>query len=89
MRPLALVLAGCFNLLQVVRCQELSVIRHSDGDIFTTEGKCRIPNRDRRVSTILILLSNIILIRENARPALEISVSSHRTRARALAAAAR
>ena len=40
MRPLALVLAGCFNLLQVVvYCQELSVIRHSDGDIFTIEGK--------------------------------------------------
>lgn len=38
MRPLALVLASCFNLLQVVHCQELSVIRHSDGDIFTIEG---------------------------------------------------
>ncbi|KAL6255132.1 hypothetical protein P5V15_013462 [Pogonomyrmex californicus] len=40
MRPLALVLTS-FNLLQVlVRCQELSVIRHSDGDIFTIEGSC-------------------------------------------------
>lgn len=40
MCPLALVLASCFCLLQVVvRCQELSVIRHSDGDIFTIEGK--------------------------------------------------
>lgn len=39
MRSLALVLTS-FNLLQVVvRCQELSVIRHSDGDIFTIEGK--------------------------------------------------
>ncbi|RLU21651.1 hypothetical protein DMN91_006026 [Ooceraea biroi] len=43
MRPrLALVLASCFNLLLivVVRCQELSVIRHSDGDIFSIEGSC-------------------------------------------------
>ncbi|KYM96939.1 hypothetical protein ALC62_12374 [Cyphomyrmex costatus] len=40
MRSLALVLMS-FNLLQVVvRCQELSVIRHSDGDIFTIEGSC-------------------------------------------------
>lgn len=40
MRSLALVLASCFNLLQiVVHCQELSIIRHSDGDIFTIEGK--------------------------------------------------
>ncbi|KYN09282.1 hypothetical protein ALC57_18611, partial [Trachymyrmex cornetzi] len=40
MRSLALVLTS-FNLLQVVvRCQELSVIRHSDGDIFTIEGSC-------------------------------------------------
>lgn len=39
MRSLTLVLTS-FNLLQVVvRCQELSVIRHSDGDIFTIEGK--------------------------------------------------
>jgi len=44
MRPrLALVLASYFNFLLVlvvvvVRCQELSVIRHSDGDIFTIEG---------------------------------------------------
>ncbi|TGZ53404.1 hypothetical protein DBV15_01527 [Temnothorax longispinosus] len=38
MRSLALVLTS-FNLLQVVvRCQELSVIRHADGDIFTIEG---------------------------------------------------
>ncbi|XP_067217394.1 uncharacterized protein sha isoform X2 [Linepithema humile] len=41
MRFLALVLASCFYLLQVVvHCQELSVIRHSDGDIFTIEGSC-------------------------------------------------
>ncbi|CAL1682001.1 unnamed protein product [Lasius platythorax] len=41
MRSLALVLASCLNLLQiVVHCQELSVIRHSDGDIFTIEGSC-------------------------------------------------
>ncbi|XP_071646987.1 uncharacterized protein [Temnothorax longispinosus] len=40
MRSLALVLTS-FNLLQVVvRCQELSVIRHADGDIFTIEGSC-------------------------------------------------
>lgn len=40
MRSLALVLASCFNLLQiVVHSQELSIIRHSDGDIFTIEGK--------------------------------------------------
>lgn len=39
MRSLALVLASCFYLLQIVHCQELSVIRHSDGDIFTIEGK--------------------------------------------------
>lgn len=39
MRSLTLVLTS-FNLLQVVvHCQELSVIRHSDGDIFTIEGK--------------------------------------------------
>ncbi|CAK9833951.1 hypothetical protein ANTRET_LOCUS10559 [Anthophora retusa] len=40
MRLLVLVLAGCLNLLETVRCQELSVIRHSDGDIFTLEGSC-------------------------------------------------
>ncbi|XP_050456482.1 uncharacterized protein LOC126854127 isoform X1 [Cataglyphis hispanica] len=41
MRSLALVLASCFYFLQIViRCQELSVIRHSDGDIFTIEGSC-------------------------------------------------
>ncbi|XP_017758840.1 PREDICTED: uncharacterized protein LOC108549815 [Eufriesea mexicana] len=40
MRLLVLVLAGCFNVLEIVRCQELSVIRHSDGDIFTLEGSC-------------------------------------------------
>lgn len=39
MRPLALVLASYFYLLRVVYCQELSVIRHTDGDIFTIEGK--------------------------------------------------
>ncbi|XP_043590041.1 uncharacterized protein LOC122570993 isoform X2 [Bombus pyrosoma] len=37
---LVLVLAGCLNVLEIVRCQELSVIRHSDGDIFTLEGSC-------------------------------------------------
>jgi len=51
---LALVLASYFDfllvLVVVVRCQELSVIRHSDGDIFTIEGtfawiyKCLISN---------------------------------------------
>ncbi|XP_014484125.1 PREDICTED: uncharacterized protein LOC106749315 [Dinoponera quadriceps] len=40
MRPLALVLASYFYLLQVAYCQELSVIRHTDGDIFTIEGSC-------------------------------------------------
>ncbi|XP_029168050.1 uncharacterized protein LOC114938325 [Nylanderia fulva] len=40
MRSLALVLASCLNLLQIVHSQELSVIRHSDGDIFTIEGSC-------------------------------------------------
>lgn len=39
MRLLVLVLAGCLNVLEITRCQELSVIRHSDGDIFTLEGK--------------------------------------------------
>lgn len=39
MRPLALVLASYFHLLQIAHCQELSVIRHTDGDIFTIEGK--------------------------------------------------
>lgn len=39
MRLLVLVLAGILNVLVFVRCQELSVIRHSDGDIFTLEGK--------------------------------------------------
>ena len=42
MRLLVLVLAGCLNVLKIVRSQELSVIRHSDGDIFTLEGKTRI-----------------------------------------------
>ncbi|XP_053973717.1 uncharacterized protein LOC128873840 [Hylaeus volcanicus] len=40
MRLLVLVLAGCLNVLEITRCQELSVIRHSDGDIFTLEGSC-------------------------------------------------
>ncbi|KOX71200.1 hypothetical protein WN51_04223 [Melipona quadrifasciata] len=40
MRLLVLVLAGCLNVLKIVRSQELSVIRHSDGDIFTLEGSC-------------------------------------------------
>nr|XP_012151319.1 PREDICTED: uncharacterized protein LOC100880665 [Megachile rotundata] len=40
MRLLVLVLVGCLNVLETVRCQELSVIRHSDGDIFTLEGSC-------------------------------------------------
>ncbi|XP_032670365.1 uncharacterized protein LOC116843751 isoform X2 [Odontomachus brunneus] len=40
MRPLALVLASYFYLLRVACCQELSVIRHTDGDIFTIEGSC-------------------------------------------------
>lgn len=39
MRLLVLVLAGILNVLVFVGCQELSVIRHSDGDIFTLEGK--------------------------------------------------
>ncbi|KAL0118914.1 hypothetical protein PUN28_009501 [Cardiocondyla obscurior] len=39
MRSLALVLTS-FILLLVVHCQELSVIRHTDGDIFTIEGSC-------------------------------------------------
>ncbi|XP_076238265.1 shavenoid [Calliopsis andreniformis] len=41
MRLLVLVLAGCLNVLEITRSQELSVIRHSDGDIFTLEGSCR------------------------------------------------
>lgn len=40
MRLLVLVLAGILNVLVFVGCQELSVIRHSDGDIFTLEGSC-------------------------------------------------
>ncbi|CAL7939713.1 unnamed protein product [Xylocopa violacea] len=40
MRLLVLVLASCLNVLEIVRCQELSVVRHSDGDIFTLEGSC-------------------------------------------------
>lgn len=52
MRPrLAPVLASCINLLLVVvigRCQELSVIRHSDGDIFTIEGKCFIKKKSTK-----------------------------------------
>nr|XP_033333305.1 uncharacterized protein LOC117224455 [Megalopta genalis]XP_033333306.1 uncharacterized protein LOC117224455 [Megalopta genalis] len=40
MRLLVLVLVGCLNVLGITRCQELSVIRHSDGDIFTLEGSC-------------------------------------------------
>lgn len=51
MRSLALVLMS-FNLLRVVvRCQELSVIRHSDGDIFTIEGKYSV------ISVTVTLLS--------------------------------
>jgi len=53
MRSLTLVLTS-FNLLQVVvRCQELSVIRHSDGDIFTIEGKYSV-NSDCYISIYLI-----------------------------------
>jgi len=53
MRSLALVLTS-FNLLQVVvRCQELSVIRHSDGDIFTIEGKYSV-NSDCYISIYFI-----------------------------------
>ncbi|XP_034184533.2 shavenoid [Osmia lignaria lignaria] len=40
MRLLVLLLAGFLNVLETARCQELSVIRHSDGDIFTLEGSC-------------------------------------------------
>ncbi|XP_031844242.1 shavenoid isoform X2 [Nomia melanderi] len=40
MRLLVLVVASCLNVLEITRCQELSVIRHSDGDIFTLEGSC-------------------------------------------------
>lgn len=62
MRSLALVLASCLNLLQiVVHCQELSVIRHSDGDIFTIEGKICV------YSIIVLIIIIVILICERTK----------------------